>query len=150
MANDMDMSVEMEQVLQPVTIRFTPEAWQAMRDVARQEGVAVAEIARLAITGKLGEYFSTVKCIDRAQAEEIRKQVAELGNAVSRIGMELNRIGVNYNQEVRALNQMAKAGTTAKGRNVGSALSKMELEGLLKEYKKASAKVGEIICLTRV
>lgn len=117
MSNDMDMGVKTEHSadsLQPVTIRFTPEAWQALRDVARQEGVSVAEIARLAITGKLGDYFGTDKCLDRAQAEEIRKQVAELGNTVSQVGMELNRIGVNYNQEVRVLNQMAKTGTTAK------------------------------------
>lgn len=63
MSNDMDMGVKTEQsadTLQPVTIRFTPEAWQALRDVARQEGVSVAEIARLAITGKLGDYFGTV------------------------------------------------------------------------------------------
>lgn len=136
--------------LMPVTIRFTPDAWQALRDTAHQEGVAVAEIARLAITGKLGDYFGTVKCLDRAQASEIRMQVAELGNAVSRIGIELNRIGINYNQEVRALNELVKSGTTAAGRNTGPALSKPELERLLKEYKTVSEKVGELLCLIRV
>lgn len=139
-----------EAQLQPVTIRFTPDAWQALRDVARQEGVSVAEVARLAITGKLGDYFGTVKCLDRAQAEEIRRQIAALGDAVSQIGIELNRIGINYNQEVRALNQMVKGGTTAMGRNAGPALSKSELDQLLREYRKVSQKVGELQCLIRV
>lgn len=146
----MDKMEQTADSLQPVTIRFTPDAWQALRDVARQEGVSVAEVARLAITGKLGDYFGTVKCIDRAQAGEIRKRIAELGNAVSRIGIELNRIGVNYNQEVSALNRMAKHGTTAMGRNVGPALSKSELDQLLNEYRKVSQKVGELQCLIRV
>lgn len=146
----MDKMEQVEAQLQPVTIRFTPDAWQALRDVAKQEGVSVAEIARLAITGKLGDYFGTIKCLDRAQAGEIREQVAERGNAVSRIGIELNRIGVNYNQEVSALNKMAKYGTTATGRNAGPSLSKKELEGLLNEYRKVSQRVGELQCLIRV
>lgn len=146
----MDKMEQAEAQLQPVTIRFTPDAWQALRDVARQEGVSVAEVARLAITGKLGDYFGTVKCIDRSQAGEIRKEVAALGNAVSRIGIELNRIGVNYNQEVASLNKMAKHGTTATGQNVGPSLPKKELEGLLNEYRRVSQKVGEIQCLIRV
>ena len=146
----MDKMEQAEAQLQPVTLRFTPDAWQALRDVARQEGVSVAEVARLAITGKLGDYFGTVKCLDRAQAGKIREEVAELGNAVSRIGIELNRIGINYNQEIRALNQMVKGGTTAMGRNAGPSLSKKELEGLLNEYRKVSGKVGELQCLIRV
>ena len=139
----MDKMEQAEAQLQPVTIRFTPDAWQALRDVARQEGVSVAEVARLAITGKLGDYFGTIKCIDRSQAGEIRAQVAALGN-------ELNRIGINYNQEVTALNRMAKHGTTDTGRNVGPSLSKKDLEGLLNEYRKVSQRVGEIQCLIRV
>ena len=146
----MDKMEQAEAQLQPVTIRFTPDAWQALRDVARQEGVSVAEVARLAITGKLGDYFGTIKCIDRSQAGEIRAQVAALGNAVSRIGIELNRIGINYNQEVTALNRMAKHGTTDTGRNVGPSLSKKDLEGLLNEYRKVSQRVGGIQCLIRV
>lgn len=146
----MDKMEQAEAQLQPVTIRFTPDAWQALRDVARQEGVSVAEVARLAITGKLGDYFGTVKCIDRSQAGEIRKEIAALGNAVSRIGIELNRIGVYYNQEVAALNKMAKHGTTAMGQKTGPSLSKKELEGLLNEYRKVSQRVGELQCLIRV
>lgn len=112
-----------EQTLVPVTIRFSPDAWQALRDIAQQEGTSIVEIARLAIAGKLGDYYGTLKCLDRAQAGEIRKQVAELSNEVSNVGMELNRIGVNYNQEVRALNELNKRGLSVPSQRTASALS---------------------------
>lgn len=145
---NMDKAGQASATLMPVTIRFTPDVWQALRDTAQQEGVPVAEIARLAIAGKLGDYFGTIKCLDRTQAREIRKQAAELSDAVTQIGLELNRIGVNYNQQVRALHEMNKNG--AASRPVGPAISGAELQELMEQYRRVSERIGDIICLTRV
>lgn len=153
MAKDVGMMDGAEQArvrMQPVTIRFAPEAWHALKGAARQTGVSVAEMARGLIIGSLNRYTDSVKFLDEDDAKAVRSKMAEIGNGVSRVALELNRIGVNYNQEVRALNALTKGGCqTGTGRPAASALRRDELEKLLSEYRQIGKKVGELQCLIR-
>lgn len=130
--------------LLPVTVRFSQEAWEAIRDMAKSSHMSQAELVRMAVVGNLNRYLGDVRILDPDQAEEIRRQVIGLFDAVSRTGSELHRIGVNYNQEVRAINAEAKRGNGT-GRD-GMAYPKSEVDDVIERYERAARKAGEALC----
>lgn len=149
------------QALRPVTVRFSGEAWEAIRDTAAENGVSMAELVRMAVAGNLSRYLGDIRIIDQQQAAEIKKAITALCDTVSRTETELHRIGINYNQEVR-LKQierkygdmrysstatfMRKAEEIAKVKNDSANLSKEELDALLTRYEQATKQVGEVLC----
>lgn len=147
--------------LRPVTVRFTAEAWEAIRDTAAENGVSMAELVRMAVAGNLSRYLGDIRIIDQQQAAAIKKAITALCDTVSRIETELHRIGINYNQEIR-LKQIErkygdmryattatfvrKAEEIAKVKGDSANLSKEELDALLTRYEQATKQVGEILC----
>ena len=131
--------------LRPITVRFQPDAWQAIRDLAAENGISQAELIRTTVAGKLYQYLGDIKIIDQQQAKELKLQIINLFNVISEVRNELNRIGVNYNQEVRRLNIERKYGggdmTDGAG---GSALSWQELDALISRYEQATKEVSEL------
>ena len=96
--DDMDME------LRPVTVRFTRSAWEAIRDIAAENGVSQAELVRMAVAGNLSAYLGTVRILDREQAADVKSAILSLLGMLSKIENELHRLGVNYNQQVRLMN----------------------------------------------
>lgn len=144
--------------LRPVTVRFSPDAWRAIRDVAAEHGITQAELVRYAVAGNLYRYLGNVKYIDPKQGEEIQKLVQALMDEVSKVQFELHRIGVNYNQEVKlkAIERKYRNDTVGKILNEkkekdavlndSNNLSKTELEAIMKRYEMATKEVGELLC----
>ena len=139
--------------LRPITVRFTPAAWRAIREMAEEEGISQAELVRVAVAGNLNRYLGTIRYVDSGQGEEIKVLAAGLMTEIANIGRELNRIGVNYNQEVRLTNIDRKYGNEeAKGaarKEVlleSEHLSKKNLDVLIERYEQATRTVGEALC----
>ena len=132
--------------LRPITVRFGPDAWQAIRDLAADNNISQAELIRTTVAWKLHQYLGDVKIIDQQQATEIKAQIANLFTVISEVRNELNRIGVNYNQEVRQRNIERKyGGRDMTDRAGGTALSWQELDALISRYEQATEQVGEFL-----
>lgn len=139
--------------LRPITVRFTPAAWQAIREMAEEEGVSQAELVRIAVAGNLNRYLGTIRYVDSDQGEEIKVLASRLMTEIANIGKELNRIGVNYNQEVRLTNinrkygdGEAKEAARKKVLSESKHLSKQDLDALIDRYEQATRTVGEALC----
>ena len=129
-------------VLRPITVRFTEDAWEAIRDIAEGNGLSQAEVVRMAVAGNLSRYLGDIKFVDPKQGEQIRRCVVDLVNTVSGIRDELNRIGVNYNQEVRVLNTKAKHGGNG---GSGTAFPGKEVDKYISRYEAATRRAVDII-----
>lgn len=147
--------------LRPVTVRFTAEAWEAIRDTAAENGVSMAELVRMAVAGNLSRYLGDIRIVDKRQAAEIKKAIAALCDTVSRTEIELHRIGKNFNQQVRLMEIQRKYGDLkyaswdTRLRKIeeeravmedSANLSKEELETLISRYEQATKQVGELLC----
>lgn len=150
---------EKRMVMQPVTVRFTQDAWQAIRDIAAENHVSMAELVRMSVSGNLYRYLGDIRIIDEVQADEIKRVIISLFGVMSKIENELHRIGVNYNQEVR-LKQIEKKYGSRIGMGTAQMkyqeqmkvveecqeFSKKDLDTLIHRYEKATARVGEFLC----
>ena len=132
-------------VLRPITVRFTEDAWEAIRDIAESNGLSQAEVVRMATTGNLSRYLGDIRFVDQEQGEQIRSGVVDLVDTVSAIRVELNRIGVNYNQEVRVLNTEAKYGGNGGSGGNGTAFPGKEIEMYISKYEAATRRVAGFI-----
>ena len=132
-------------ILRPITVRFTEDAWEAIRDIAESNGLSQAEVVRMAMAGNLSRYLGDIKFVDPKQGEQIRRCVASLVDIVSAIRIELNRIGVNYNQEVRVLNTEAKYGGNGGSGGNGTAFPGKEIEMYISKYEAATRRVAGFI-----
>ena len=146
-------------VLQPLTVRFTPDAWEAISDIADENHVSMAELVRMSVAGNLYKYLGDIRIIDEEQADEIKRAIITLYGVMSKIENELHRIGVNYNQEVRLKNIEKKYGNRI---GMGTAqmkyqeqmkvveecqgFNKEELDRLIRRYEIATSKVGDALC----
>lgn len=134
-----------EDRLLPITVRFTPDAWDAIRDIARSSCISQAELVRMAVSGNLGRYLGTVKVLDQGQAGELKEEITKLFSVMSEIRNELNKIGVNYNQAVKNLNIARKYGRTGMEGNGAGAVPPMgELNALMDRYEKATEGVRDL------
>ena len=101
--------------LVPITVRFSPDAYDAISDIADNHNMSKADLVRRCITGNLAEYLGSVRILDGDQVVEIRTVIRDLFDEVSQVKDELNRIGVNYNQEIHLMNR--------EGKHIGSGLA---------------------------
>jgi hypothetical protein len=154
-----EQRADKREAYQPVTVRFTREAWEAIRDMAAEQGCPMAELVRVTLDKRLKEYLGAVRFMDYDQGKEIQKTVTALLNEISDVKNELRRIGVNYNQEIRLRQIQAKYGhpRTTTGisqkmkeesevRDESKVLSKTELDNLMKRYEDATGEVGDLLC----
>lgn len=139
--------------LLPITVRFAPDVYEAIREIASANGTSQAEIIRMAVAGNLARYLGDIRYIDPEQGEEVKRRVAQLIDAVSGIRNELNRIGVNLNQIARWMNTLAKYGDGDVGDGeagdgeveYGSVfLTGIKLDMLMYRYEQATKEVAEI------
>lgn len=93
--------------LRPVTVRFTGAAYDAICDIAHEQGMSMADVVRKGFDMELSKYLDSIIYMDYEQGKAIQKQLAVLSNQMQQILFELRRIGVNYNQEIR-LQQIAR------------------------------------------
>ena len=129
--------------LLPITVRFTKDAWDAIKEIADEKGMSQAEIVRMAVTGNLAQYLGSIRFIDPEQGTEIKRRVTELVDDVSGIRTSLDRIGVHLNQIARGLNMDAKYGNGEGGlENVF--LTGMTLDMFLYRYELASKEVASL------
>lgn len=141
--------------LRPITVRFTQDAYDAIRDVADDNSISKAELVRMALAGNLNEYLGDIRIIDKRQGAEIKGQITALFDVVSEIKNELHRIGVNYNQETRLKNIKRKYGTVINDKRTEEeqavlddsvSLSKEELDIIMSRYELATKQAGEFLC----
>lgn len=133
--------------LRPITVRFRPDVWQEIRDIAAENGISQAELIRIIVAGKLHLYLGDVKIIDQQQAEDLKIQIVNLYTVISEVRNELKRIGVNYNQAVRRLNFERKFGSgdmMGADENGNAALFGQELDALMERYEAATEGVRDL------
>ena len=149
----------MDEGLCPITVRFTKGALDAIRDIAAENGVSMAELVRMAVAGNLASYLGTVRILDKRQAKEVKDLIVSLMDMVSQIQTELNRIGVNYNQEIRLKNIERKYQGKLMGSDIMNMIaekekvenecqgfSKEDMDGLMSRYEAATKQVGDVLC----
>lgn len=139
--------------LVPVTVRFTPAAYQAINEIAGEQGYSMADIVRMAVDDRLLSYLDAVHYIDAEQGAEIKKIVTALYNEMSAVKLELRRIGVNYNQVARLENLKKKYPRMIDRMEKELAIRKEckdfspdDLAELMTRYEKATAEAGEKLC----
>lgn len=141
--------------LRPITVRFTQDAYDAIRDVADDNGISKAELVRMALAENLSEYLGDIRIIDKQQGAEIKGQITALFDTVSEVKNELHRIGVNFNQEVKLRNIKRKYGEEKSAKRTEEeqavldesvSLSKEELDMIMSRYELATKQAGEFLC----
>lgn len=141
--------------LRPITVRFTQDAYDAIRDVADDNSISKAELVRMALAGNLSEYLGDIRIIDKQQGAEIKGQITALFDTVSEVKNELHRIGVNFNQEVKLRNIKRKYGEEKSAKRTAEEqavlddsvnLSKEELSEIISRYELATKRTGEVLC----
>ncbi len=149
-----------------ITVGFDEKTYNELCGLAKEYGMSLSAVTRIAFEENLRIYFGKVRYIDREQADEIRKTLLEILDNCRKIYNEANRIGVNYNQEIRLKNAEAKWNEASKWgyyrlkertavleeyekikKEIDNvAFSKEEVETLLTEYKNATEKMQELVC----
>lgn len=156
---NLDKSKPENSGLRPITVRFSPDAWEAIRDVAAENNLPMAELVRRAVAGNLAEYLGTIRIVDAEQGEEIKSAIISLLGTLSNIENELRRIGVNYNQAVRLKNIERKYSNTrdlsaAKRKSSEEQAIRQECKGFCKadldtimdRYETSMKQVGDLLC----
>lgn len=123
-----------------ITVRFSPDAYDAISDMADNYNMSKADLVRRCVTGNLAEYLGSVKILDGDQVVEIRTAIRDLFDEVSQVKDELNRVGVNYNQEIHLMNR--------EGRHIGSgpALPVDAVNNAIARFETAAREAGELLC----
>lgn len=132
--------------MEPITVRFSPKAMQALGQIADDNCLSKAQVVRLATDGKLYQYLRDIRIISPADADAIREEIRELFNATRRVEYELHKMGVNLNQVARALNIMVKNGQPWPREAAEISLTPEHIMGILLRYEQASEKAGEALC----
>lgn len=146
-----------KQKLQPVTVRFTAATWEAIRTIAEDTNVSMAELVRYAVTRNLDEYLGTIQYADEGQARMIRDTILQIFTVMSDIKMELTRIGIDYDKQAvlsRIDRELAKPGLSLerekelfrKRREVlddVGVLDSEQMDSLMARYDAGVREVGE-------
>ena len=156
-----------EKTFKRITVGFDEKTYNELCGLAKEFGMSLSAVTRIALETNLGIYFGKVRYIDREQAEEIRKTLLEILDNCRKIYNEANRIGVNYNQEIRLKNAEAKYEAVKFDNSVGvfrrneakeeyeavksdveanTYFSKEEVDTLLNEYKNVTKTMKELVC----
>lgn len=132
--------------MEPVTVRFTPEAMRSIEQIARRHGMSKAQVVRLATDSELIHYLQNVRIISPDDAAEIRAGIRELCEEARKATYEIHKIGVNVNQIAKAVNITLKKGCILPEDLMFILNAEFDLAGILARYERASKKVGEALC----
>ena len=128
---------------EPITVRFTEDALNVMREIAGENGISVAEVVRMASAGNLADYLGDVRFVDPLQGAEIKARIAKLIDVMSDIEVGLIKAGTNINQIARRVNTEAKYGNGPSGSGDAAALLR-EIGVLMDRYERATKEAGAI------
>ena len=150
-----------------ITVSFCEKTYNELCGLAKEFGMSLSAVTRIALEENLRIYFGKVRYIDGEQAEEIRKATLDILDNCRKIYNEMNRIGVNYNQEIRLKNAEAKWNKIAVEKYISAEkkyeahmeyeavksdvaaniyFSKEEVFKLLYEYKSVTETIKELVC----
>lgn len=132
--------------MEPVTVRFTPEAMRSIEQAAREHGMSKAQVVRLATDGDLINYLKNVRIISSDDAAEIRAGIKELCEEARKATYEIHKMGVNVNQIAKAVNIASNKGYILPEDLMFILNVELDLAGILARYERASEKVGEALC----
>lgn len=83
-------------LLKPVTIRFKPEAYSVISELAELNGKTKAEIIRISLDNRLNAYCKKNICLNCNNEIEIQKLIYDILTEISGIRSEIVRIKNNY------------------------------------------------------
>lgn len=86
-------------------IRFKRDQYDVIRDVASENHIKISALIRHAIARNLQKYLSSVKVVDRKQADELLRAINELNCGTQQVRLELKRIGTNVNQMAKIIHE---------------------------------------------
>ena len=130
-----------------ITIRFTVDAMDVIKQIAEANNMSIAELVRMAVDDRLIKYLQGVVFIDEDQGEKIREELYELGTVLGEIKFELNRIGVNINQQAKIKNMQYKyGGADGKLDEKENSEYSGEMENIIRRFEDAAKKAGDALC----
>ena len=150
-----------------ITVGFDEKTYNELCGLAKEYGMSLSAVTRIALETNLSIYLGKVRYIDSKQAEEIRKTTLDILDSCRRIYNEMNRIGVNYNQEMRLKNAEAKWNEITSKKYVpvekihevhmeyeavksdvaaNTYFNKEEVERMLEEYENVTKEIQELVC----
>lgn len=159
----------------PKTVRFTEEETELIKQLADEYDLSDSQVIRLAMNGGMEEFLGNVRYVDPETGLAMKEAVMRCGNIMQSVQNELHRIGVNFNQAVKlenirrmeqALDREWKHGSVDTRLGVAEkrqalakekediesgagALSKEELDSLLRRYEDATKEVSKILWHTQ-
>lgn len=159
-------SNEPKEISHRLSVGLSEKTYNELCELAEKYGESIASVIRLVIDKNLGDYFGTIRYIDREQAESILNVSMEISDLCRNILNNVRRIGINYNQELKLKNAENKyrsvmreaVGTyrmleakdeydQAKAEIEQTCFNKDELYELLSDFEAAAEKMGEVIWL---
>lgn len=155
----MSREAKPEERMIPITVRFTPDEYDAICYLADKYKMSKAEVVRLATDDRLIKFLGNLIYIDKEQGDKIVRLIGKTGTEIEKIRVELNRIGVNYNQELKLKNLKAKyegrrdyealqariqgENDIKKGINV---VSERAIKNLINRFEALTKEVGDMLC----
>ena len=121
-------------------VRFTPEANEALDEIAKENNISKAQLIRYIVDNRMVDYLGSIKFLDPEQGKNIRRDIMRVMNEVSAVKTELRRIGVNYNQEIKNQNEMLKSGVTIAA--AGGYLDVQAIDKLIEKLDASMEKAG--------
>lgn len=87
--------------MRAVTVRFSSETDEVIRDIADDNSVSYASVVRYAALGGLEKYLGNFKYLNEEQGRAINKNISVVANLTQEMLHEIKKIGANYNQQVK-------------------------------------------------
>lgn len=156
-----------QKIYRRLSIGLTEKIYNELYELSSEFGESIANIIRLVIDKNLCEYLSSVRYIDKEQADEILKVCLEISDSCRNILNNIRRIGVNYNQELKLKKAENKYHEmiikyppyqciAAKDEYDKAVLEieqtyfkKDELNKLISDFENAAEKMEKVLCLIR-
>ena len=152
--------------LVPLTVRFTREAYDAIREIANENNISTAALVRIAVDMEIDRYLSLIRFLDYGMEKQVKDSVRGLFTETQKVLFELRRIGVNFNQQARLYNLKKSFDREMKNAPAGSRIDLMQrqmamekqiqaeckpldmekLEELIARFEAASREVNKVIC----
>ena len=154
-----------EKIYRRLSIGLTEKIYNELYNLANEYDESIANIIRLVIDKNLCEYLSSVRYIDKEQADDILKVCLEISDNCRNILNNVRRIGVNYNQELKLKIAKEKYEKIIRGSSDIESIEAMkeydekvkeieqvyfdknELDKMLSDFENTAEKMEKALCL---